>query len=101
MIQEWYVDVSSVPNEMEDWFLANGAEVVDSPRGIVYDKSGTPITQVDMYFGKRKIHRYAGWAGARIFFDETNVTSSSLFLMQWGKLVTKHNLDRYHEKNVY
>jgi len=80
-MKEYYVDVV-LTREIESWLLVQGATVSEAINFPGYE----------VMFGHRKIHFYAGSDQVRIFFNEDNLSSSTLLLLMWPTSVLAHNL---------
>lgn len=82
-MKEYYADIV-LTREIEEWLLVQGATVSVS--------DAVSVPGYEVMFGHRKIHFYAGSDQVRIFFNEDNVSASTLLLLMWPKSVLAHNL---------
>lgn len=83
----------SLTNEIEEWILLQGATV--SNAGQLYDHKGNAHSEIEVMFGHRKIHFYAGNARqVRIFFNDETRSTALVIMMKWPASIFKHNIPR-------
>lgn len=92
-MKEYYADLE-MTNEIEEWFLLQEATVTRSDKLPQFSKTGQHIAEVDVIFGHRKIHFYAGTKQARVFFNEDTIGTAMIILMKWPKAIFKHNFPK-------
>lgn len=94
---EYWVDVV-MSNKMEEWLLLQGATVHPSNKLPVYSPNGRKvIEEPTVFFGGRQIHFYSGSRRqARIFFNDTNENTRSLFLLLFSDAIESHNFNRHN-----
>lgn len=90
---EYYVDLTDMPNDMQEWMIMQGAEVWATDK-YNYDRSGRASQVMEVYFSGRQIHFYAGSTQARIHFNESTKGTALLLMVKWPEKVFKTNLDR-------
>lgn len=94
-IEEYWMDVSKIPPDMETWLLEQGATSYESDRMHQVRPGGRSIREIDVYFGSRKIHYYAGSEQARIFFNKEMKNAGLVIIMKWPDVVIRHNFPHY------
>jgi hypothetical protein len=97
-MKEYYADLE-LTNEIESWILLQGGTASTSNSMLEYDKKlGRFINnKVDVFFGHRKIHFYAGTNQVRMFFNEENAPAALILFLKWPEAIIKHNFP----KNIY
>ena len=92
-MKEYYADLE-MTDEIEEWFLLQEATVMPTDKLEQFSRTGKRITEVDVIFGHRKIHFYAGTTQARVFFNEDTIGTALVLLVKWPKAIFKHNFPR-------
>lgn len=94
-MKEFYIDLL-LNNEIESWILLQGATVNESATMPIYDKkSGKFVNKsIDVLFGHRKIHFYAGTNQVRIFFNEEMISSALILFLKWPEVILRHNFPK-------
>ena len=92
-MKEYYADLE-LTNEIEEWFLLQEATVTQTSKMPQFDRQGSRVAEVDVIFGHRKIHFYAGTKQARVFFNEDTIGTAMIILMKWPKAIFKHNFPK-------
>ena len=92
-MKEYYADIE-MTNEIEEWFLLQEATVTTTDKLPQFSRQGKRITEVDVIFGHRKIHFYAGTNQARVFFNEDTMGAAMVLMMKWPKAIFKHNFPK-------
>lgn len=89
---EYWADVV-MTDKMEEWLLLQGASVYPSNKLPAFQPNGKQqIEQPTVFFGGRQIHFYStGNRRARIFFNQENESTRSLFLLMFLDAIESHN----------
>lgn len=97
-MKEYYADLE-LNNDIESWILLQGGTVTESNKMPEWDrKTGRFINKdIDVIFGHRKIHFYAGSNQVRVFFNEETASTALILFLKWPNAILKHNFP----KNIY
>lgn len=96
----YYADIF-LTNEIEAWFLVQGAQVIPSPNNPLLVKGRWVSPDPDVYFSGRKIHFYSdaiSSAGAtkmaRIFFNDETKGTLLLLMVKWPSAIIRHSIPK-------
>jgi hypothetical protein len=94
-MKEYYADLE-MTDELEEWFLLQEATVTAGNSNPSWNRKtgGWENDKIDVIFGHRKIHFYAGTRQARVFFNEQTIGVVTILMMKWPKAIFKHNFPK-------